>query len=105
MTTKRIKKVITTTISFDVILYLTIGIMGYLTDPISTPDLIIERYKLLDSDIILAIGRVLFVVTVTAKIPTAYNSFRLSILELAYKTTEVSTIRYIIRNYYKLGII
>jgi len=92
-TDKRIKKVITTTISFDVCLYLLIGITGYLSNPIKTPSLIIERYQLFSSDVVLSIGRLFFVVTVTAKIPTAYNSFRLSFLELVFKTTEVSSFR------------
>ncbi len=92
-TEKRIQKVVKTTLTFDLFLYLTIGITGYLSNPINTPPLIIERYKLLSNDIIIAIGRLLFVMTVTVKIPTAYNSFRLSLIELVCNSTEVTPFR------------
>ena len=74
-------------------LYLIVGNTGYLSNPLNTPPLIIERYKLFSNDIVITIARMLFIITVAAKIPTAYNSFRLSVLELVFKSNEVTTFR------------
>ena len=54
-TEKRQKKVVRRAIYIDIISYLIIGASGYLTQPLNTPDLIIERNKLF-SDLLMIVG-------------------------------------------------
>ena len=79
---RRQKKVIRRAIYIDIISYLIIGASGYLTQPLKTPDLIIERDKLFNSDWIMTIGEICFIVTLLAKISANYNALRSCILVL-----------------------
>ena len=79
---RRQKKVIRRSIYIDIISYLIIGASGYLTQPLKTPDLIIERDKLFNSDWIMTIGEICFIVTLLAKISANYNALRSCILVL-----------------------
>ena len=81
-TEKRSKKVIKRAISIDIICYLIIGIAGYLTQPLNTPDLIIERNKILGNDWLMTIGEISFIFTLLAKISANYNALRSCILVL-----------------------
>ena len=81
-TEKRQKKVIRRAIYIDIISYLIIGASGYLTQPLKTPDLIIERNKLFDSDWLMTIGEICFILTLLAKISANYNALRSCILVL-----------------------
>ena len=81
-TEKRTKKVIHRAIYIDIISYLIIGATGYLTQPINTPDLIIERNKLFDNDWLMVIGQICFIMTLLAKISANYNALRSCILVL-----------------------
>ncbi|MBR3735871.1 MAG: hypothetical protein IKN07_08310, partial [Lachnospiraceae bacterium] len=67
-TQKRTKKVLFRAISLDTICYLIIGATGYLTQPLHCPDLIIERNKLFESDWLMTIGEICFILTLLAKI-------------------------------------
>jgi amino acid permease len=84
-TQRRIEKVFARSIILDASAYLIIGIAGYLSNPINTPDLIIERYELFPSDIVMTLGRIAFIFTLIVKIPAKYNSFRISVLDLLGK--------------------
>ena len=79
---RRQKKVIRRAIYIDIISYLIIGASGYLTQPLNTPDLIIERDKLFNSDWIMTIGEICFILTLLAKISANYNALRSCILVL-----------------------
>ena len=79
---RRQKKVIRRAIYIDIISYLIIGASGYLTQPLKTPDLIIERDKLFNSDWIMTIGEICFILTLLAKISANYNALRSCILVL-----------------------
>ena len=79
---RRQKKVIRRTMYINTFCYLIIGGVGYLTQPIKTPDLIIERNKLFDSDWLMAIGEICFILTLLAKIGANYNALRSCILIL-----------------------
>ena len=79
---RRQKKIIRRAIYIDIISYLIIGASGYLTQPLKTPDLIIERDKLFNSDWIMTIGEICFIVTLLAKISANYNALRSCILVL-----------------------
>ena len=64
-----------------------------------TPDLIIERKKLFDSDWIMTIGEVCFILTLLAKISANYNALRSCILVLlCYDPTNFPKITNIIMN-------
>ena len=79
---RRQKKVIRRAIYIDIISYLIIGASGYLTQPLNTPDLIIERDQLFNSDWIMTIGEICFILTLLAKISANYNALRSCILVL-----------------------
>ena len=90
-TERRVKKVLRRAISIDIISYLIIGASGYLTQPLNTPDLIIERNKLFDKDWLMTIGEICFILTLLAKISANYNALRSCILVLFhYDTTNFS---------------
>ena len=97
-TEKRQKKVIRRAIYIDIISYLIIGASGYFTQPIKTPDLIIERNKLFNSDWLMTIGEICFILTLLAKISANYNALRSCILVLiGYDPTNFSkTVNFII---------
>ena len=88
-TEKRAKKVLHRGIYIDIISYLIIGGTGYLTQPKETPDLIIERKKLFNNDLLMTIGEISFIITLLAKISANYNALRSCILVLLhYDTTN-----------------
>jgi amino acid permease len=82
---RRIQKVFARSIILDGSFYAIVGLTGYLSDPINTPALIIERYKLFSSDIVMTIGRIAFIFTLIMKIPANYNSFRLTLVGMINK--------------------
>jgi amino acid permease len=92
---RRARKVFSRSIMLDGFLYMLIGVCGYLSTPIETPDLIIDRYQYFDTDIIMLIGKSAFILALCAKIPANYNSFRLSVLALLFDNTEVTNKRYV----------
>ena len=78
----RTKKVLKKAICIDIICYLIIGASGYLTQPLNTPDLIIERNKIFENDWLMLIGEICFIITLLAKISANYNALRSCILIL-----------------------
>lgn len=90
---RRIKKVLRRSVILDGCFYLLIGILGYLTIPVDTPNLIITRKSIDDSDIVMTICRLLIAIMLICKIPVNYNSLRISIFNLIYGNTEVTTKR------------
>jgi amino acid permease len=88
---RRIQKVFARSILLDGSFYAIVGLTGYLTSPENTPDLIIERFKLFDSDFIMTIGWIAFIFTLVMKIPANYNSFRLTLIGLfGYEDSDLS---------------
>ena len=81
-TKRRINKVFRRAIIIDMVCYFFIGITGYLTQPIETPDLIIERKCIFTHDLYMTIGQGLFILTLITKIPANYNAQRVSLLSL-----------------------
>ena len=84
-TKKRINKVFIRAIGIDAICYCIIGISGYLTQPLQTPDLIIERKSIFSNDWVMTIGRIFFILTLFTKIPANYNALRVSFLSMIGK--------------------
>lgn len=87
--TRRVNKVFQRSILLDVVLYIIVGVTGYLTQPVDTPDLIINRNKYFKNDLAMIIARLLIAVNLILSTPANYNAFRLSILEIIWKTSEV----------------
>ena len=88
-TRKRINKLLNRAITIDIVCYLIIGAAGYLSQPLNTPDLIIERDKIFSSDWLMTLGNFFFMFTLIAKICVNYNAQRSSILILlGYKSND-----------------
>ena len=88
---RRTNKVLISSIIIDAIFYLTVGICGYITQPMNTPDIIIKRNKIPnESDILMTSCRILMCFTLIAKIPANYNSLRLSLFNLFFKNSEIT---------------
>ena len=94
-TKARTNKVFIRSILLDAAFYLIVGICGYLTQPLGTPDLIIFRNQLRNDkqDLVMSICRIFLTITLIAKIPANFNSLRLSMFSLLYKTSEITTKR------------
>jgi len=91
--TRRINKVFMRSILLDIVIYLIVGICGYLTEPIGTHDLIIFRNKYFNNDIAMDLARLGMAINLTLSTPANYNAFRLSIIEIIWGTNEVDTKR------------
>jgi hypothetical protein len=103
---RRIQKVIKRSVLMNVIIYLIIGICGYITCPINTPDLILERPKIGNTDHLMTIGRLFFLFTLIFKMPACYISLRISTLTILNIKEENMTplmyfIIFFINFYYK----
>ena len=81
-TPQRIHLLFKKSIILDISCYLIIGISGYLTQPIDTPDLIIERKKIFNNDFLMVFGQICFIFTLIAKICANYNALRSCIINL-----------------------
>ena len=92
---RRINKVFRRSIILDAVIYVFVGITGYLTAPIGTPDLIIYRKSYFSNDIALIIGRLLIAVNLIFSTPANYNAFRLSFLEtVGWDNVNISNKQY-----------
>ena len=60
--------------------YVIITLAGYLSQPSHTPDLILEREKISDSDYLMTLGLILFSLTIMTKIGALFNCLRSLIL-------------------------
>ena len=88
---RRMQKVVRRTVLFDIVLFLVISVIGYLTWPIGTPDLIIEREKIRKgADVPMSVGRIALVLTVMMKLPNNYTSLRITIFNMVWGTTEIT---------------
>ena len=89
---RRIQKVVRRTIIFDIGLFLVIVTIGYLTCPIGTPALIIERNSIHkdQADVPMSIARLALVLTILMKLPSNYNSLRITLFNMIWKTTEIT---------------
>lgn len=92
---RRTNKVVYRSIILDTVFFLIVGICGYLTQPIKTPDLIIFRNQLFDDkkDIVMTICRIFITILLITKTPVNFNSMRLSLFNLVFKSTQITTRR------------
>lgn len=86
----RTNKVIIRSIVVDNIFFLTVGICGYLTQPVGLQDNITNRETLVgESDIMMTICRFFLVLYLMFKFPVLYNNLRLAIFNLFFKTKDI----------------
>jgi len=90
---ERIQKVYRRSIMFDYGIYLIASITGFLTEPINTHAIIIYRDTVPQGtqDFAMTIARLGMAIGLILSIPCNYNALRLSMLELCFKTNQVST--------------
>jgi amino acid permease len=89
---KKIDKIFYISSIIDCIIYILIGILSYLTQPIDTPDLIIERKSVFKKDYFMIIGRILLTLTLLGKIVPNYNAARSTLLSsFGYDVDNYST--------------
>ena len=75
-------------IGICIIIYLLLSILGYMSQPINPPSLIIERKSIFKNDIIMDIGRIDFIITILTKIPPIYNSMRITLVSMIGKDPD-----------------
>lgn len=86
----RINKVFMRSTILNMVIYLFLGICGFLTQPYTKNDLIIFRKKIPGSnDIAMIIARLSMAIMVFLFTPSNFNGFRCSFLSLFYKDTTV----------------
>jgi amino acid permease len=92
---RRTRKVLFRANLLNLIFFLVVGTIGYLTQPLKTPDVIINRKSLVNDklDIVMTICRALVAILLAVKIPMNYNPLRISILNLAFGSTEITNFR------------
>lgn len=86
----RIEKVIRFSTILNLVLFFIISSAGYLTQPINTPDMIIKRDSIYKTDRIMSFCRFLLCILLFTKIAANYNSLRVSIFNLVWKTELIS---------------
>jgi len=84
-TINKVKIISKYAIGICIIIYLLLAILGYMTQPINPPSLIIERKSIFKNDIIMNIGRMDFIITILTKIPPIYNSMRITLVSMIGK--------------------
>ena len=91
-TVRRINKVFRNSIILDLVIYSLVAIAGFLTCPVNQPSLIIyrENHGVLSTDIFMTIAKMGIAISLTMSIPPNYNSFRISFIEVVFKTNEIS---------------
>ena len=79
-TEERVNSVFKRATFINAISYVIITLAGYLSQPSHTPDLILEREKISDSDYLMTLGLILFSLTIMTKIGALFNCLRSLIL-------------------------
>ena len=75
-TEERVNSVFKKATIINAISYIIITLSGYLSQPQHTPDLILEREKISDSDYLMTVGLILFSITIMTKIGALFNVLR-----------------------------
>lgn len=98
-TSSRIRKIALRTELLVGVIYLTMGIFGYLSFPGQTPKLIVFRDSIFSTDIVLTIGKILLAVSLVISFATSFGVIRISGLKLLLgerSTEEISKIKHMI---------
>ena len=98
-TEKRINKVIMRSCFLNLIIYLSISVCGFLTEPISEEPLIIYRKKIFDNDIFMTIAKISLALDLYLCLPAYYNSFRTSFFMLVFNKDTIDNTRNFLLTY------
>lgn len=89
-TNKRIVKVITRSSIFPLIVYITIGVVGYGTYGSQTPGLVVQRDKVPGtSDILMTIGRLLLTIALITGIIIRSNSNQSNLVNIIFRIQQL----------------
>ena len=86
---RRINKVFRRSILLDTFIYVSVGVAGFFTAPVDTPQLIIYRKSINKNDIYMSVARIGIALSLIMNTPPNYNSFRISFFEVFFKTNEI----------------
>jgi amino acid permease len=86
---RRINKVFRRSILLDTFIYISVGVAGFFTAPVDTPQLIIYRKSINKNDIYMSVARIGIALSLIMNTPPNYNSFRISFFEVFFKTNEI----------------
>ena len=75
-TKERVNSVLKTSSIINTVSYIIITLVGYLSQPSHTPEIILEREKISDSDYLMTLALILFSFTIMAKIGALFNCLR-----------------------------
>ena len=98
-TEKTVNTVFFRSILLDLIIYLSIAICGFITDPITPEPLIIFRKSIFKNDIFMNIAKIALALDLYLCIPANYNSLRASFFILVFNTSDIETGKNIIVTY------
>ena len=90
---KRINKVFFRSMCLILIIYLSVAICGFMTDPLTEEPLIIFRKSIFENDIFMNIAKISLALDLYLSIPANYNSFRASFFLLVFNTDKIDTWR------------
>lgn len=90
-TRKRIRKVYNRSIISEFIIFFSFGLSGYLTAPIDTPIMIIDRTTIFANDIILSIGKTAFLIAIMIAFAVNFICCKISIINLTCNSPEEFT--------------
>lgn len=77
----------------DGLFYMVVGICGYLTQPVNTPKLILNRKQIGDSDLLMTSCRLFICLVLIAKTPANYNNFRISFFNIFFKDYTITILK------------
>ena len=83
-------KIINLSIIWYTSMYLLIGIIGFFTYPINTPDLIVQREKIFSSDLLINIGKAFIIFALILKIPVNFKPLKIHLYTILYNNKKVS---------------
>ena len=89
---KRMYKVVRRTLLVDIVVFVIVANLGYLSCPMNTPALIIERPNISSDkrDIPMSLGRIALVITLIMKLPNCYATLRLTLFDKLWGTTTIT---------------
>ena len=104
-TTRRIKKVFRRSILLDMIIYFSVALASYLTNPKEPQDLILFRESFWKHDYFIMLAKVGIIFNLFFSTPPNYAALRISVFELIWGNTNITTVKNIIVTVGLMGII
>jgi len=93
-TPKRRASLYNISIAMDMLIYLVISICGYLSVPHDVVDIVFERKRLWDHDIVMTIARILLIPMAVSKIQVNHNIWRISFVSFRGQDHTKITLKY-----------